>query len=168
MSTRGSHAGHHLAAQPRRVVVTGALFGFGDTEEEPDGPQWDLDSEFADDVELVPAEKGTERVRRVAADEGLEVEHEARREHSREQCTVGVVDRWVLEQENSGRDVHARADDLQRRASPGAVGLPVDRGRSDVVPPAERPEVELVVRYSGASSRSRAHVGYGSLSMATS
>ena len=69
----------------------------------------------------------------------------ARREHARQQRTVHVVRRRVLEQDAAGRDLDALLDQLEHRAATGAVGAPVDRAALDVVEAAHREEVVLLV-----------------------
>ena len=56
-----------------------------------------------------------------------------------------VVDGRILEEEDSRWDLDAGADDLEDRAVAGAVRPPVEQCGLDVVPPAQRIEVERLV-----------------------
>ena len=126
-------------------LAVGELIGLGDAEQEPDGPQRNLHTELADDVELVPSDQRVQRANAVAADEGFEIEHASRREHACEQGSVRIVDGRILEEEDPWWDLDAGADDLQDRAAAGAVCVPVEKRGLDVVPPAQRVEVERLV-----------------------
>src|SRR5437899_2087784 len=56
-----------------------------------------------------------------------------------------VVQRRILEQDDPGRNRNAACDDVHRGASPGAVRLPVRQLSRDVLVPAQRVELVLVV-----------------------
>ena len=62
---------------------------------------------------------------------------------------MGVVDGWILEEDDPRRNLDAGANNLEDRTSAGAIGVPVDKSRLDVVPPTQRVEVELLVPIQG-------------------
>jgi len=55
------------------------------------------------------------------------------------------VDRGVLEEQDPRWNLDAGLDDLQHGATTGAIGPPVEQRWFDVVPPAQRIEVERLV-----------------------
>ena len=90
-----------------------------------------------------------ERLHGVAAHERFEVQHPPRREDAGQQRSMGVVDRRVLEEQDPRWDLDAGLHDLEHRSATGAVRVPVEQRRLDVVPAAQRPEAVLLVAVQG-------------------
>src|SRR5262249_58651579 len=58
---------------------------------------------------------------------------------------MDVVKRRILEDHHAGRELHVVADQLEQRASGGAVGSPLGETRCHVLVATQGPEVVLVV-----------------------
>ena len=88
---------------------------------------------------------GIERLRAQLTDLRFERSHASRREDAGEQCSVQVVDGRVLEEDDAGRELDVRLDELEDRAARRGKGAPVHEGALDVVVAAQRVEVVLLV-----------------------
>ncbi len=135
-----------LGAQPRVALVAHRLLvALGDAEQHADHAHRHLRAEVGDEVEPGFADERVEALRAVLADLRLERVDLPGREHAREQAPVDGVRRRVLEDEDAGRHLDARLDDLEDAAPSRDVGVPVDQRALDVVVAAQRVEVVLLV-----------------------
>jgi hypothetical protein len=91
------------------------LILFGDAEEHSDHAHRHLRPEVRDEIDGAAADQRIEASRAVGPNPGLELRDAAGREHARQQGTMGVVKRRVLEY-RTGRKLDVVADQLERRA----------------------------------------------------
>ena len=121
------------------------LLGFRDTQQHADHPHRHLLAEVVDEVESSRTHQGIQAPPGELADLRFQRQHLARGEHPGQQVAVDVVDRRILEDQRAGRDLHTGLDDLEQCAATGDEGLVVDDRLVDVLEPAERVEVVLLV-----------------------
>ena len=76
---------------------------------------------------------------------GLEGVHLPGCEDPGEQAAVQIVDGWIFHEDDPRRKRDVGLDDLQCRTTPGAIGIPVHHRFVDIVEPAQREEVVLLV-----------------------
>ena len=86
-----------------------------------------------------------ETSRTVGTHPGLDLRDPAGGEQSRHESAVRAVKWRVLEDDHAGWELHVVPDQLEQRASGGAVGSPVGETGHHVLVAAERPELVLVV-----------------------
>jgi hypothetical protein len=122
-------------------VVSPAFIGFPDSEQHADHLHRHLRAQILDEVEPPSADERVQRLRAELTDLGLQGVDLARREHARQQLAVHGVDRRILENQHSRRDLQVRLDDFQDRAAARTEGVVVDHGLIDVRVSAERVEV---------------------------
>ena len=121
------------------------LVVLGDSEQHADDSHRHLRGQVVDEVE--PAH-GHERVERTGAEAPrlrLDLGHPLRREHPAQETSVQIVGGRVLEQDDPRRDLHPALDELEDRPPTRDVGGPVRTAASDIVEPAQRVEVVLLV-----------------------
>src|SRR5262245_8950174 len=144
--------GHLALVDPQALVDAIAdrfLVLFGDAEQHADRAHGHLRAQIADEVEAAGADQRIEAARAEGADLGFECGDLPRREHARQQAPVDVVLGRVLEDDRAGRYLEVALDQLEHRAAPGDVRLPVDRRALDVVEAAQREEVVALVVIEG-------------------
>ena len=129
-----------VEAVPDRLLVL-----LGDAEQHADHPHRHELAQVGDEVEAARADERVEHLGAEGPHLGLERLHLLRREDPGEQAAMEVVVRRVLEEDGPRRDLDVGLDDLEHRAAPRDVGLPVEHGGVDVVPAAQREELVLLV-----------------------
>ena len=140
----------HLAASfgaQRRVAVLDhvLLIGLGDTEQHSDDPHRHLSAEVLDEVEAPRPDEWVKAAGGELPDLGFQRGDLAGSEYPRQQLSVDVVDRWILEDQRARRNLHPGFDDFEHGAVRGAERLVVQQRRVDVLVAAQCEEVVLRV-----------------------
>jgi hypothetical protein len=92
-----------------------------------------------------PAPTSGSRLRAELAHLGLEGVHLLGREDPGEQCSVQIVDRWILHEDDPRRKRDVGLDDLEGRTTARTIRIPVHHRFVDIVEPTQREEVVLLV-----------------------
>ena len=121
------------------------LVGLGDADQHADHLHRQSQREVGHEVERVTPDEPVDDLDAELPDLGLESGHGPRREQPRHDAAVHRVHRRVLEDEQSRRHLDALADDVVDAALAGDERLPIAEYAVEVVVPAQRPEVVLLV-----------------------
>ena len=127
------------------MVADCLLVTLGDPEEHADHTHRHLRTQIGNEIEAVGADERVEAVGAELTDLGLELGHASRGEGTRQQAAMNRVSRRVLKDDDAGRDLDVRLDDLEDGTFSGDVGLGVEQSLLDVLEPADGEEVVFLV-----------------------
>ena len=121
------------------------LMFFGDAQQISDGPHRHHRPEVGDEIESPRTDERVEFAGAEFTHQGFDGQHASRREDTRQQPAVQVVQRRILEQQNARRHLDVVEQNVGGGPAAGSIGFPVVQFARDVVVAAQRIEVVLFV-----------------------